>query len=162
MPQFRVVGIDLWGSDSDLLRCMDAYMAMCWWRSMYLMCGRIAVHFSVRFHCTIDVLQAFGRSLDDEDHNCLFTSVRYFHLPSSVVNKDSWLPKGVTCSHDTVNLLPKNKKIKAASTKEKKLASGAQCGGFHRDVLNKNTAEKQQEKWRKKNGNFILLLVVLS
>ncbi|GIY83114.1 hypothetical protein CDAR_56411 [Caerostris darwini] len=51
-----------------------------------------------------------GRSLDDDDHNYVFTSVRYFPLPSSVVNQDSWSPKGVTCSRDTVNLLPETKR----------------------------------------------------
>ncbi|GIY30253.1 hypothetical protein CDAR_15521 [Caerostris darwini] len=102
-----------------------------------------------------------GRSLDDEDHNCLFTSVRYFHLPSSVVNQDSWLPKGVTCNRDTVNLLPKTKDKSCLKEDKKKLASRAQCGGFRRDVLNEKTAQKQQEKLRKKEWGFILLLVVL-
>ncbi|GIY30248.1 hypothetical protein CDAR_15491 [Caerostris darwini] len=70
-----------------------------------------------------------GRSLDDEDHNCLYTSVRYFHLPSSVVTQDSWSQKGVTCSCDTVNLLPKTKD-KSCLKEEEKMAFGAQCGVF--------------------------------
>ncbi|GIY42005.1 hypothetical protein CDAR_309601 [Caerostris darwini] len=60
-----------------------------------------------------------GRSLDDEDHNCLYTSVRYFHLPSSVVTQDSWSQKGVTCSCDTVNLLPKTKDKSCLKEEEK-------------------------------------------
>ncbi|GIX69381.1 hypothetical protein CEXT_465111 [Caerostris extrusa] len=73
-----------------------------------------------------------GRSLDDEDHNCLFTSVRYFHLPSGVVNQDSWLPKGVTCSCDTVNLLPKTKDKSCLKEGKKKIGIWCSMWHFHR------------------------------
>ncbi|GIY30252.1 hypothetical protein CDAR_15511 [Caerostris darwini] len=43
---------------------------------------------------------------------------------------------------------------------KKNLASGAQCGGFHRDVLNEKTSEKQQEKLRTEKKRMKIYFII--